>query len=69
MVGALSGYGVAGLPFRSGHVLAMRRFTGSSPGPIRATSRLAAAWPTTAVVRMTGPGEIWQGHRGSSTRA
>jgi hypothetical protein len=29
----MSGYGVMGLPFRSGHVLAMRRFTASSIGP------------------------------------
>jgi hypothetical protein len=29
----LSGYGVMGLPFRSGHILAMRRFTASSLGP------------------------------------
>lgn len=28
-----AGYGVMGLPFRSGHVLAMRRFTASSIGP------------------------------------
>lgn len=28
-----SGYGVMGLPFRSGHVLAMRRFTATSVGP------------------------------------
>ena len=28
-----SGYGVMGLPFASGHVLAMRRFTASSVGP------------------------------------
>ena len=29
----MSGYGVMGLPFRPGHVLAMRRFTSSSIGP------------------------------------
>jgi hypothetical protein len=29
----MSGYGVMGLPFRSGHVLAVRRFTASSIGP------------------------------------
>lgn len=29
----MSGYGVMGLPFRSGHMLAMRRFTASSIGP------------------------------------
>jgi hypothetical protein len=29
----MDGYGVMGLPFRSGHVLAMRRFTASSIGP------------------------------------
>jgi hypothetical protein len=29
----MSGYGVMGLPFRSGHVLAMRRFAASSIGP------------------------------------
>ena len=28
-----SGYAVIGLPFRSGHVLALRRFTASSLGP------------------------------------
>ncbi len=28
-----SGYGVMGLPFRSGHVLALRRFPASSIGP------------------------------------
>jgi hypothetical protein len=28
-----AGYGVMGLPFRSGHVLAMRRFPASSIGP------------------------------------
>ena len=28
-----SGYGVIGLPFRSGHVLALRRFFASSLGP------------------------------------
>lgn len=29
---AFSGYAVIGLPFRSGHVLALRRFSSSSPG-------------------------------------
>lgn len=28
-----NGYGVMGLPFRSGHILAMRRFSGTSIGP------------------------------------
>jgi hypothetical protein len=28
-----SGYGVMGLPFRSGHILALRRFPASSIGP------------------------------------
>ncbi|HYS82129.1 MAG TPA: hypothetical protein VEM76_15575, partial [Anaeromyxobacteraceae bacterium] len=28
-----SGYGIMGLPFRSGHVLALRRFPASSIGP------------------------------------
>jgi hypothetical protein len=27
------GYGVMGLPFRSGHILALRRFPASSIGP------------------------------------
>lgn len=30
---AFSGYAVIGLPFRSGHVLALRRFFASSLGP------------------------------------
>ena len=30
---AFSGYAVIGLPFQSGHVLALRRFSASSPGP------------------------------------
>lgn len=42
-----SGYGVMGLPFRSAHILAMRRFPASSVGPGRgeATRRLSLGLP------------------------
>jgi hypothetical protein len=30
----VSGYGVMGLPFRSGHILGLRQWTASSVGPI-----------------------------------
>lgn len=32
-----AGFGVMGLPFASGHVLAMRRFPASSIGPVHST--------------------------------
>jgi hypothetical protein len=43
-----SGYGVMGLPFESGHVLALRRFAASSPGP-----GYASVWHRTPSGRWT----------------
>ena len=61
-----NGYGVMGLPFRSGHVLAMRRFTASLPAIFRRDARLRGEefGPPGSLQQQAHLGDFWIPQRG-----